>query len=266
MIFTGKAPLQTRLVIFCGHLPVQHLCALFLIRTHVHRCTNNRQTTNMRALFFCLAWVLSALTCSASMQEVRELPARIVHSAQDELEPFEDDLAEAMSVPVTEIKVKLPVPWFKEYMAYKSHQVSLLLMNDNKPLALKFTNFEKTASDENDLRSWTRYIIDYDRDDANEAEDDSEKSIDVSIDEFIGYLVEEKGFIKEDLQFLHSTDLDYGYEQVEEEISSIYERQRAAKQIEVWGEAYEARLSCAIRTSFHVTAPVVAILAYFLSF
>ncbi|RKP29344.1 hypothetical protein METBISCDRAFT_28290 [Metschnikowia bicuspidata] len=200
------------------------------------------------------------------MQGVRELPARIIHSAQNGLEPFGDDLAEAMSVPVTETKVKLPVPWFKEYMAYKSHQASVLLMNENKPLSLKFTNLEKTMSNENDLRSWTRYIIDYDRDEPEEAEDESEKSIDVTIDEFIAYLVEQKGFIKEDLQFLHRPDLDYGYEQVEEELSSIYERERAATNIEVWGEAHEARLSSAIRTSFHVTALVVAILAYFLSF
>lgn len=210
----------------------------------------------MKLTVFFITAKLVSFTAAASIQGVRELPARVVHSSVkpttvDDKDMPESPLEPPLELPELKTKMRLPVAWIKEFLTFKSHDISISLLGDNQPLKSKFTNFERTMSDETDLRSWTRYIIDHDREELRQTEaQQSQDSVDLRIDEFISYLVQQRSFKKEDLQFLHRQDLDYGYEQIEEELTKVYEREKQAKQIKVWGEVLEASRSLPVRTSF----------------
>lgn len=214
--------------------------------------------------------LFASIVLSQAIQNVRDVPVRVVYSSptdpdsMESLEPISDFIDD---LPELEAKVTLPMAWIKEFMAFKSHDVYISLVGETRPLKSKFTNFERTMSDDEDLRSWTRYIIDHDRDDINaENTTDEEESVDLKIDEFISYLVEQKGFKSDDLQFLHRPDLDYGYEQIETELSRIYDLEKSAQNIKVWGEILQATRSFSIRISFLLTFVAVVISACLLAF
>lgn len=207
---------------------------------------------------------------SLGIQDVKDTPARVLYSSPSDEGSFGSSESTADPIedlPELEAKVTLPVAWIKEYLEFKSHDVSVSLVTENRPLRSKFTNLERTMSNDEDLRSWTRYIIDHDRDEIQASETNiEESSVDLKIDEFISYLIDHKGFKSEDLQFLHRPDLDYGYEQIEAELSRICEIERNAQRIEVWGEALKGTRSCSIRTSFLLTSMAVTTSALLLSF
>lgn len=208
----------------------------------------------MRLCDAILTCAFTVVSVGAIILGVRELPARSIHNSPLAEHKTLEDSPDLAPVPELEARVVLPTAWIKEFLASKSYEVSVQLTGDNLPLVSKFTNLERTMSNEHDLRSWTRYIVDHDREDPDiELEDEEEESVDLKIDEFILYLVENRGFKTEDLRFLHRQDLDYGYEQIEEELSIIYERERSAHNIEVWGEVLEASFSH-VRTSFVITS------------
>lgn len=206
---------------------------------------------------------LAEIVTSTSILDVRDAPARVVHTPlrQSDYFPAQDtSFSNDTNIPLPETKVRLPVAWIKEFLAFKSHDMSEMLSDDNKPLTSKFRNLERTMSNDCDLRSWTRYIVNHDRDELDaKSENDSEQSVDLKIDEFIAFLVHHKGFRAQNLQFLHRQDLDYGYEQIEEELTKVFEDEREARRIEVGGEVLGASTSSSslCTTSFFVTCVAV---------
>lgn len=221
-----------------------------------------------RVRIFVIFFAISVV--SLGIQDVGDVPARVVYSSPNDevgIVSLETTVDPTDDLPETEAKVILPVAWIKEYLDFKCNQAQLSLVEENKPLKSKFTNFERTMSDDEDLRSWTRYIIDHDRDETQTTKAPiEEEMVDLKIDEFISFLVDYKGFNSEDLQFLHRPDLDYGYEQIETELSRIHELERHAQKIKVWGEVLGATRSCCLRTSFLITFVVVATSACLFSF
>lgn len=231
-------------------------------------CVKKHTSNKMKLCLVLLALMLAFPVAAGNIQGARNVPSRVVHQPHgtESTSHGDDSPASPSGPPELEIKHKLPTAWIKEYLAYKSPEVSAMLVNDNAPLTSKFTNLERTMSDEDDLRSWTRYIIDHDREDTTlGTQPESQETIDLRIDEFIAFLVEQRGFRAQDLQFLHRQDLDYGYEQIEEELSKIYERERVAKTIEVWGEVLSARRSTSVGTSLLVTVASAAVVAHILT-
>lgn len=223
----------------------------------------------MKISFILLILGVTIPANAANIQGVRDLPSRVVHQthkSESRLTTDDESPAALGQLPELETKHTLPTAWIKEYLAFKSHEVSAMLVDSNAPLTSKFTNLERTMSDEDDLRSWTKYIVAHDREELiREKEQTSQQTIDLRIDEFIAFLVEERGFKAQDLQFLHRQDLDYGYEQIEEELSRIYEKERIAHTIEVWGEVLGASLSTCVRKSVLITVIAAAALAHLLT-
>lgn len=195
----------------------------------------------MRAAWCTLFSLYVCVIVATTTQDARALPHNFVHAkatpivGKDVPAPHLDRATSLDIVP--DLVFSLKVDYVKEFLALKS--ASFHTATDTvktAPLSSKFTNLERTLSDEGNLRSWTRFIVDHDWEDFEITPDvPSEASVDLEIDEFITYLVTHRGFRSSDLQFLHRKDLDYGYDQITEELAKIKERYAEPKNIDVSG-------------------------------
>ncbi|GEQ68740.1 hypothetical protein JCM33374_g2408 [Metschnikowia sp. JCM 33374] len=172
------------------------------------------------------------------------VPERIVHSRthptvekpESSASPLPRSSLLSMGV-VPNTRVKSKTDYIKEFLAFSSlNNFHVLSNTDNAPLKTKFTNLERILSDESDLRKWTRFIVENDRDDdfVPPAEPSSAESIDLKIDDFIDYLVEHRGFSEEDLQFLHDTNYNSDYDTIDEELTEIKATYAAAGMTDIF--------------------------------
>lgn len=130
----------------------------------------------------------------------------------------------------------LKTPWIKEFVAYTSGQ-GMAGAKVVGPLRSKFTNYDDTLANENDLRSWTRYIVNSGHDEeVSEHSSASPKVLDLDVEKFIRYLVVQRGFKEEDLSFLRQPGLNHGYDEIENELSKLRESNEGARTIDIGGE------------------------------
>lgn len=63
------------------------------------------------------------------------------------------------------------------------------------------------------------------------------------MEEFVNYLTKFEGFKAQDLRFLQNQDtgLDYGLDEIEEELNRIKDKERAERNIEIDGESLSSK-------------------------
>lgn len=138
-----------------------------------------------------------------------------------------------------DLHVDLKTPWIKGYLAFNAlHTVSAQAV---QPPTLKSTivSYEDSQADENDLRAWTRHVVSTHREDLPKlakSKSDTPRVLELDVNKFIKYLVDHKHFRREDLMFLLRPDLDYGYDQIEDELGKIKRNQREPQTISIGGE------------------------------
>lgn len=188
----------------------------------------------------------------------RELPQRITHNRASVSSVAADVWPNAMDVELSpESTVHLQTDWIKEFLAFRTLENIQNAEPSNTPLNSKFTNLERTLLDDSDLRSWTRFIVDHNRDEMEMVpEPPSAETVDLQVDEFIEYLVEHRGFQMEDLFFLRRVDLDYGYDEIEDELNTIRQREAEPRTIDIGGVVWES-------SACRLQPPIFSLLSFF---
>lgn len=146
--------------------------------------------------------------------------------------------------------------WVKDFLMFKENEhidsseaKSKYKKNNNKnkasnrdktddfKLQSKITNYDDTISDPRDLKRWVRMIADEGKDQQYvPSKYVYTNEIELDIEEFIRYLVEEQGFNATDLEFLRSKNLDYGLGEIEQELNKLKETKGSPKVIDIGGE------------------------------
>ncbi|KAI5957903.1 hypothetical protein CANMA_004335 [Candida margitis] len=129
--------------------------------------------------------------------------------------------------------------------------------NSDSKLKSKITEYEDSLSNPNDIKRWVRLIADKPKAASNNNDGSSTGSafisssiktksfsngnkssdqIEIDIEEFINYLINEQGFNSEDLQFLRMKGLDYGLGEIEQELNKLKDQQGKPKVIKIGGE------------------------------
>lgn len=184
---------------------------------------------------------LLLLTAAATVQNARdsvpELYAKSPHSLSTFLSTFSTITPLESPGPV----FSLSTPWIKEFLAFQSHTVHAqsIKLAALQPLRSTIINYGATLADENDLRAWTRHLVDTLRED-NKSRPHGKvaepKEVELDVDQFIEYLITHKNFRPEDLNFLRRPELDHGYEEIEDELDKIKRNQKKPKTIVIGGE------------------------------
>ena len=113
------------------------------------------------------------------------------------------------------------------------------LKQENKQLQSRIKNYDDTVSDPRDLKRWVRLIADEGKNEFGKNIHQklySKNEIELDIEEFIHYLVEEQGFNSSDLEFLRLKNLDYGLGEIEKELNKLKEAKGSPKVISIGGE------------------------------
>ncbi|CAI5758080.1 unnamed protein product [Candida verbasci] len=109
--------------------------------------------------------------------------------------------------------------WIKDFLKFKDNK------KDNKELHSSIKNYDDTLNNPDDLKKWTKLIVDEDiKENNNIIRSKSfinQNEIEIDIEEFINYLVNEQGFNPQDLEFLKIKDLDYGLNEIENELNKL---------------------------------------------
>ncbi|RCK66716.1 putative GPI-anchored protein 46 [Candida viswanathii] len=139
--------------------------------------------------------------------------------------------------------------WVKDFLMFKEQEHTVKTKSksrgksrtEEKPtntkLQSKITNYDDAASDPRDLKRWVRLIADEGKDQPYvQAKYVYNNEIELDIEEFIRYLVEEQGFNSTDLDFLRSKNLDYGLGEIEQELNKLKEAKGSPKVIDIGGE------------------------------
>lgn len=135
--------------------------------------------------------------------------------------------------------VSLKTLWIKEYLAFNSLPlVSVQTASDPlKVLKSTIVSYENSQADENDLRAWTRYLAETNNEPPEQSQTEPDQQVlELDVEKFIEYLVEHKHFRPEELEFLRRANLDYGYDQIEDELEKIKSNRQEPKTISIGGE------------------------------
>lgn len=153
-------------------------------------------------------------------------------------------LPQSLSQPIPPVSAAVASSaWIKDYLLFYSKKPEIhSLQVEAKPRRTKITNYGSRLSNENDLSSFTRHLVELLRE---EFEPKKKKPknvkqppvVDLDIDHFITYLVEHKGFTERQLAFLRRPQLDYGYDTIEKELTLIRRQQTDQKHISIGGES-----------------------------
>ena len=156
----------------------------------------------------------------------------------------EDISSSASSTP----KVHSRRSWIKDFLMFKEQDTGTSDKSKNKKktskekhenskLQSKITNYDDTVSDPRDLKRWVRLIADEGKDQPYvQSKYVYNNEIELDVEEFIKYLVEEQGFNVTDLEFLRSKNLDYGLGEIEQELNKLKETKGSPKVIDIGGE------------------------------
>lgn len=156
----------------------------------------------------------------------------------------EDISSSASSTP----KVHSRRSWIKDFLMFKEQDTGTSDKSKNKKktseekhenskLQSKITNYDDTVSDPRDLKRWVRLIADEGKDQPYvQSKYVYNNEIELDVEEFIKYLVEEQGFNVTDLKFLRSKNLDYGLGEIEQELNKLKETKGSPKVIDIGGE------------------------------
>lgn len=140
----------------------------------------------------------------------------------------------ASEVPAPELPIELKTSWIRDFLAFTSHP-AIKIQKDNKDKPLD--SCIVSDGDESNLISWTRHLVQTDNDYHNAEQGIvSNNVLKIDVDNFIKYLVEHKNFRPKDLDFLRSQDLDYGYDQIEDELDKIKRNQKGPRTVTIGGE------------------------------
>ncbi|KAI5965237.1 uncharacterized protein KGF55_001457 [Candida pseudojiufengensis] len=139
--------------------------------------------------------------------------------------------------------------WIKEFLQFKKAQDLQTQQNlknirsstGGEKLKSKITEYEDSLNNPKDLKKWVRLIAN------NENLENTPKKqylkninqeIEIDINEFINYLVTEQSFNPQDLQFLKFKNLDYGLNEIEQELNKLkeVENSQRPKVIKIGGE------------------------------
>lgn len=165
---------------------------------------------------------------ATSVLGVRDLPGRYVHSKTVGRESLADPLSadlpfEAASLSPDTVVVLRP-DYIRGFLVFDSFNLVQAAAVENGPLNSKFTNLDRHLSDETNLKSWTRYLVEH----ADDAPDlpavPSVDEVDVDIGRFTDYLVSSRGFLRTDLGFLQAVPLALSYDEIEDELAEIKNR------------------------------------------
>lgn len=146
--------------------------------------------------------------------------------------------------------------WIKDFLIFKEQKVSAMssssslssgslrdkskLKQENKQLQSRIKNYDDTVSDPRDLKRWVRLIADEGKNEFGKKHSSKnyiqKNEIELDIEEFIHYLVEEQGFNSSDLEFLRLKNLDYGLGEIEKELNKLKEAKGSPKVISIGGE------------------------------
>lgn len=150
--------------------------------------------------------------------------------------------------------------WIKDFLIFKEQKVSTMSSSssssssgplrdkyksksnqENKQLQSRIKNYDDTVSDPRDLKRWVRLIADEGKNEFGKKHSSSKNyiqknEIELDIEEFIHYLVEEQGFNSSDLEFLRLKNLDYGLGEIEKELNKLKEAKGSPKVISIGGE------------------------------
>lgn len=142
-------------------------------------------------------------------------------------------------------------PWISEYLEYKAKmnvpfdafEATLLLtpmLQGSKHLNTKITNYGSKLSNNGDLLSFTRHLVEllkqHYAEKLGKEKSSSSAPEDLDIEKFIKYLIEHKGFTEDQLEFLRRPELDHGQDVIEKELTRIKQKQGPPKRITVGGE------------------------------
>lgn len=165
--------------------------------------------------------------------------------------------------------------WIKSFLSYKTKQSTVHSMsvdpssksNNHKfspnkhvdlklKLKSKIIEYEDSLSNPKDLKRWVQLIADKPTATRNNnyggsptftsssiktktfttGNKNNQQQLEIDIDEFINYLINEQGFNRDDLQFLRMKNLDYGLGEIEQELNKLKDQQGKPKVIKIGGE------------------------------
>lgn len=168
-------------------------------------------------------------------------------------------------VPDVELPIQPRTPWIKDFLAFSSHP-AINVQKSDKDIPPESTFV--SDGDESDLSSWSRHIVQTDNSDDNAEQGIASNNVlKLDVDNFIKYLVEHKNFTPEDLDFLRSQDLDYGFDQIEDELDKINRNHKDPHTITIGGERRGRNVNGnAGSRPFQKILPPVVLLVSFLAF
>lgn len=145
--------------------------------------------------------------------------------------------------PTTSSEVSVPdqpneqrIPWIKDYLAYKSLPVVKYQNSDNDDLSRTIVvSCDDCQAYESELCLWSPCVTQTDGYHNSQVKAES-NVFEIDVESFIAYLVEHKNFTPEELGFLRSQNLDYGYDQIESELSKIMRNWKEPQKITIGGE------------------------------
>ncbi|KAG2732839.1 hypothetical protein G9P44_003829 [Scheffersomyces stipitis] len=149
--------------------------------------------------------------------------------------------------------------WIKEFLYFttkaRAATVAQKQIDRDRLLTTNINNYQDTTSNENDLKRWTKLIVEQGRADSSSKFQDynykeygldhkdpnnftPKNEIELNIEEFISYLVNFQGFQEKDLKFLRQKGLDYGLVEIEKELNKIKDLERDSNNriIDIGGE------------------------------
>lgn len=144
--------------------------------------------------------------------------------------------------PTTSSEVSAPdqpneqrIPWIKDYLAYKSLPVAKYQNSDNDNLSRTIVvSCDDCQAYESELCLWSPCTQ---TDGDHNSQERAETNVfEIDVESFIAYLVEHKNFTPEELGFLRSQNLDYGYDEIESELSKIRRNWKDPQKITIGGE------------------------------
>ncbi|KAG5419130.1 hypothetical protein I9W82_002897 [Candida metapsilosis] len=146
----------------------------------------------------------------------------------------------------------------------------------NSKLKSKITEYEDSLSNPKDLKRWVQLIADKPTavtnkgsgkgDHANDSvftsssirtksfttgNKNDQQQLEIDIDEFINYLINEQGFNRNALQFLRMKNLDYGLGEIEQELNKLKDQQTKPKVIKIGGEEEHVNKANKYKVGFH---------------
>lgn len=141
-----------------------------------------------------------------------------------------------------------------------THKASSPYKHLDLKLKSKITEYEDSLSNPKDLKRWVQLIADkptaptitHNQDGSlssstfrsssirtkafTTGSKNDQQQLEIDIDEFINYLINEQGFNRDDLQFLRMKNLDYGLGEIEQELNKLKDQQGKPKVIKIGGE------------------------------